>query len=195
MHKTLIINTGGTFSKAYDKKLQKFIVTRDNNQSAESIVSKCMAGHEDMVDIHNVIFKDSLHVTDEDRKLLINIIAQKPHQNVVVIHGTDTIDLTARFIERHFKNNPRLKQKKVVLTGALSPYDRDPHEAVFNLSSAYTASKCIKKPGVYIAVDGFIGHHTCIQKNKKEGVFVESDDCRLSLIDQAIKKYIDIFVL
>jgi len=86
-------------------------------------------------------------------------------ENILLIHGTDTMDKSAEFLAKKIKN------KTIVLTGAMQPYSIDPVEATANfmLGFGYLQTAC--ENGVYIAMHGNVKEYTKIKKNKEKGIF------------------------
>ena len=160
MHKILIISTGGTFNKHYNSI--KGTLDIDKTSSAlQEIASKWLCSFE----ILNIIGKDSLEMTNHDRLELLSTIHQSDYDKIIIVHGTDTMDITAEYLAE-----AELK-KSIVLTGAMVPYSIDPVEATANLASAYGYLNALEKEGVFIAMNGVMGLYDKVRKNRKEGRF------------------------
>jgi len=159
--KILIINTGGTFNKVYDPKLGELVVDQTSN-ILEEIASKWLCDFK----IMNIIGKDSRDMNSQDRLELLATIIESEYTYIVVIHGTDTMELSAEYLA------DAEEEKSVVLTGAMVPYSIDPVEATANLASALGYLQSCKTNGIYIAMNGFVGDHTKIKKNRKQAKFV-----------------------
>ena len=160
MQKILIISTGGTFNKVYDPLNGKLVIDKES-KALETIASKWIC----KFDIINIIGKDSLHISNRDRLLLLAAINHAEHDNIIVTHGTDTMDLTAEYLA-----NADI-DKRIVLTGAMVPYSIDPIEATANLASAFGYLQTLTDDGVYIAIHGLFGYYNNIIKDKKNGKF------------------------
>ena len=78
----LILNTGGTFNKIYNKKNGQLDVSF-NNYAIEKILQTCDAEH----DLAGVMYKDSLDMDINDRKMLANIIMESKDDSFVIVHG------------------------------------------------------------------------------------------------------------
>lgn len=154
-----IINTGGTFNKQYDP-IKGELVVPQHDRAIESVLNVLN------VDIacEGIIYKDSLEMTDEDRKTLGDLLNHRDDDCVVIVHGTDTIDLTAEYLSDLNLN------KVIVLTGAMVPFSIDPIEATANLAMAI-ASASMQENGVYIVMQGIIGRHDRVKKNREQGKF------------------------
>jgi len=160
MKKILIISTGGTFNKVYNPKTGALDIDKSSS-ALKKIASKWLYEFE----ILNIIGKDSLEMTNHDRLELLSIIHQSEYRHIIIVHGTDTMDITAEYLA-----DAEL-EKTIVLTGAMVPYSIDPTEATANLASAYGYLTALEKRGVYIAMNGVMGSYEKVKKNRKEGQF------------------------
>ena len=160
MKKILIINTGGTFNKIYNP-LNGMLEITSHSYALDTIASKWICNFE----VLNILGKDSLDMTNQDRLELLNTITQSTSSSIIVIHGTDTMDVSAAYIA-----DAKL-EKRILFTGSMVPYSIDPVEATANLASAYGYIQALKKDGVYIAMNGIVDVYTKIKKNHKKGKF------------------------
>lgn len=160
MKKILIISTGGTFNKIYDPIKGEFVVD-GSSQALEEIASKWLCEFE----ILNIIGKDSLDMTNQDRLELLATVNHSDYHYILIIHGTDTMDVTAEYLA-----DAEL-EKSIVLTGAMVPYSIDPVEATANLCSAYGFMSALKEEGIFIAMNGVIGPYAKVKKDRVKGRF------------------------
>lgn len=161
MKKILIMSTGGTFNKIYDPIKGEFIIDVES-QALKEIAKKWLCEFE----IMNLIGKDSLDMTNHDRLELLATINQSEYHHILIVHGTDTIDVTAEYLA------DADIEKCIVLTGAMVPYSVDPVEATANLSSAYGYINALDKDGVFIAMNGVMGTYDHIKKDRFKGKFI-----------------------
>jgi len=159
-----IINTGGTFNKRYDAIKGELYVPTDD-KAVENAIASMKRGCE--IKISGAIYKDSLHMDDADRGLLCEIITKVTEREIVIVHGTDTVDKSAKVLDDWFGE---LHEKRIVLTGAMIPFFIDPVEATANLVMAVSTVQFLN-PGVYIAMHGNVLPYDKIRKNRKIGVF------------------------
>ena len=159
-----IVNTGGTFNKRYDPIKGELYVPTDN-RAVESAISSMRHGCE--IAISGAIYKDSLQMDDADRDLLCEIVTKITETNVVIIHGTDTMDKSAKALDLYLGKS---HQKRVVFTGAMVPFLIDPVEATANLVMAISVVQFLE-PGVYIAMHGMVRPYYSIIKNRELGIF------------------------
>ncbi|WP_456449120.1 asparaginase domain-containing protein [Hydrogenimonas sp.] len=159
-----IINTGGTFNKRYDPIAGKLVVPADDRAVEAALAS---VGGNVEIAITGTIYKDSLEMEEADRAALCEEVAGAEEDAVVIIHGTDTMDRSARALAAWVQVAGK---KRVVLTGAMVPFSIDPVEATANLISAVTAVEYLD-PGVYVAMHGLVLPHDEITKNRELGLF------------------------
>ena len=160
MKKILIISTGGTFNKIYNPKNGLLEIDK-NAKALHTIAEKWLCEFEML----NIIGKDSLEITNHDRLELLSTIHQSDYSNIIIVHGTDTMDVTAEYLA-----DAEL-EKTIVLTGAMVPFHIDPTEATANLASAYGYINALEKEGVFIAMNGVMDSYERVKKNRKEGRF------------------------
>ena len=154
-----IINTGGTFNKRYDLIKGELFVPSDN-RAIEEILKSLVVD----IPVTGIIYKDSLEMDNHDRSLLAQTISRCDEKIIIVVHGTDTMDLSAAYVESLGLD------KVVVFTGAMIPFSIDPLEATANLTMAigYTQNATT---GVYIVMQGIMGNFERVKKNKSAGKF------------------------
>lgn len=161
MEKILIINTGGTFNKRYNPLKGSLDVPADTN-ALENILNYF---HNTQYELISVIHKDSLEMTDEDRDELVAVIKKAKQSKVLIIHGTDTKDLTAEYLEKH------ISDKTIVFTGAMVPFSIDTTEATANFSLALGFLLGNDTKDIFIAMHGAVEPHHKIYKNRQKGIF------------------------
>jgi L-asparaginase len=159
--KILIINTGGTFSKIYNPISGKLEIPK-NNKTIKKIIKHSQISN---IKIKGLIYKDSLEFVKKDRKKLSNFIKNTQYKQIIIIHGTDTIDKTASFLDKN------IKDKTIVLTGSMIPFSINPIQSVANFMQGFGFLKTYNKNGIYIAMHSHIQNYKFIKKNKKLGIF------------------------
>lgn len=159
--KLTIINTGGTFNKIYNP-ISGLLEVRKDSFLLDDVL-KILYNIE--LEVKNIISKDSLDMTDSDREILVDCI-EKSGENIIIIHGTDTIDISANFIYQKVKN------KKIILTGAMIPMSIDKVDGVVNFASAIGFLNADIKNGVYISMHGSVAEFNKIKKDKIKGKFL-----------------------
>ncbi len=157
----LILNTGGTFCKVYNE-LTGLLEVQSNNNSIESILKISKIYN---IKVKGLIYKDSLDITNKDRKKLLDCIKNKYYKKIIIIHGTDTINITAKYLAKN------LKQMQIVLTGAMKPFSIEPIEATSNLMSAFGFLQSCNTNNIYISMHGQVKQYKKLKKNKSQGIF------------------------
>lgn len=152
------VTTGGTIDKIYFDELSQFEV---GESQVQHILAEGLASFD--FDVVPLMHKDSLEVTDDDRRKLRDFIRQDDGSRYVVTHGTDTMPETAKVLSE-------LEGKTIVLTGALTPARFKATDAVFNIGMAVAAVQ-LAGPGVYIAMSGQVFEAGAVRKNRAENRF------------------------
>ena len=155
----LILNTGGTFNKRYDSKSGELFVPIDN-EAVNTVVSVLA----DTITIKGLIYKDSLDMKPDDRDILAKTVSQSDEKLIIIVHGTDTMDLSAQRVAQLGLN------KVIVFTGAMVPFIIDSIEATANLAMAIGYARNASN-GVYIVMQGVCGSHDKVIKNRELGKF------------------------
>ncbi|MEA1955843.1 MAG: asparaginase domain-containing protein [Campylobacterota bacterium] len=156
----LILNSGGTFNKRYNKKNGEVEVPYDS-LALEEILKNVDSDY----DMAGVIFKDSLEFDINDRKMLASIIMESKDDKFIIIHGTDTIKETAEFLDEVFDD------RKIVLTGAMKPFEIDKIESSLNLGISIGFLNSCEVNGVYISMNGYIESWEKLEKNISKARF------------------------
>ena len=118
------------------------------------------------VQIRTLMMVDSLEMTDEDRDLIAYQCLQCDENKIVITHGTDTMAHTAKVLAE------KIKDKTIILTGAMIPIKFGSSDGLFNLGSALAFSQTLP-PGVYVAMNGRYFNWDNVRKNKQTGMFEE----------------------
>jgi len=156
----LILNCGGTFNKVYNPINGSLDVAYDN-LAIETILESMNVG----VNLAGVLYKDSLEMDSNDRKVIANIIMESKDDIFVIVHGTDTMHETAEFLAEIFQD------RKIVLTGAMKPFEIENVEASLNLGLSIGYINGINESGIYICMSGIFSKWDEIVKNRKIGKF------------------------
>ena len=160
-----IITTGGTIEKTYDE----FDGSLENRGTSikNRILSKLRLPYTN-IHVLPLISKDSLYMDDEDRALMCKTLAVEVKKNcpIVVLHGTDTMALSAEYCFDRIKN----LQVPVVFTGAMIPMGFEDTDATQNVTEALLSAKLLP-PGFYISFHNQIFHVPHVKKNKDKRTF------------------------
>jgi len=162
-----ILTTGGTIEKIYDE-LEGSLQNRDTIVK-NKILQRLRLPYTDIY-VKSLMSKDSLYMNDEDRETILKAVEEheKEGNPIVILHGTDTLEVTANFC---FQNHPNLKVP-VVFTGAMKPLGFDDSDAPQNVIEAIFAAR-ILGPGYYATFHGKLFTVPNLTKNKNLGTFEE----------------------
>jgi L-asparaginase len=156
-----ILITGGTFDKEYNE-LTGELYFQDSHLPEMLHLGRCRLN----LEVRTLMMVDSLQMTDDDRRIVVEHCRQAPEDRIVVTHGTDTMVETAAALAREVTG------KTVVLTGAMIPYKFGSSDGLFNLGSALAFAETLP-PGIYVAMNGRYFAWDRVRKNRQTGVFEE----------------------
>ena len=154
-----LLITGGTFDKDYDELTGK-LYFRDTHIHEMLKLGRCRL----QTRVRTVMMVDSLEMTDSDRKILEEICRKSEEEQIVITHGTDTMEETARVL------GAVGLPKTIVLTGAMIPYAFGSSDGLVNLGSALSFVQVLPH-GVYVAMNGTYFPWNDVRKNRGLGVF------------------------
>ncbi len=154
-----ILVTGGTFDKEYDEIGGK-LYFRDTHLPEMLELGRCRV----KVDIRTLMMVDSLEMTESDRNIILENCIRCQEDNIVITHGTDTMEETARLLGKAGV------KKTIILTGALVPFKFGSSDGLFNLGSALAFAQSLPH-GVYIAMNGQYFPWDHVRKNRSTGEF------------------------
>mgnify|MGYP001573798094 CR=1 FL=1 len=162
MHmKIKIFVTDGTFDKEYNE-IEEKLFFKDTHVPEMLSLGRSRVS----VDIHTLMMIDSLQITAEERQTIAKKCAKAREDKIIVTHGTGTMVETAQAIAQ------KVKDKTVVLTGAMIPYKFGSSDGLFNLGAALAFVQTLPS-GVYIVMNGrYFTPNNC-RKNTKTGIFEE----------------------
>lgn len=165
--KVIIFTTGGTIEKSYNE----LDGSLRNRQSLlkNRLLSRLRLPHT-QVELKELMAKDSLHMTDEDRNKIAQSLvgAMKKKHPIIVLHGTDTMEVTAQYCFNTIKR-PKVP---IVFTGAMRPVGFEDSDAVQNFMEAMAVCHVLK-PGFYISFHNHVFQVPNVTKNRRKRTFVE----------------------
>ena len=158
-----IFITGGTFDKEYNElNGQLFFKDTQMHDLLE------MGRNKVPVVIRTLMMIDSLDMTAQDRELIVHQCIQCEENKIIITHGTDTMAVTAKVLAEQIKN------KTIVLTGAMIPIKFGSSDGLFNMGCAMAFVQSLP-PGVYVAMNGRYFNWDNVRKNRQTGIFEEID--------------------
>lgn len=156
-----IFITGGTFDKEYNE-LNGELYFKDTHM--HELLE--MGRNKVMVEITTLMLIDSLDMTDNDRSNIVQQCQQCAEDRIIITHGTDTMTETAKLLAKNIRN------KTIVLTGAMIPIKFGSSDGLFNLGGALAFVQTLPA-GVYVAMNGRYFNWDSVRKNKLTGRFEE----------------------
>ncbi len=158
--KILFIQTGGTIDKDYPR-LTKGYAFEITEPAVRRVLGKTNPAFE--YDIIPLMQKDSLEMTDADRKKINETCRNANADKIIITHGTDTMIETAQSLKA-------ISGKTIILTGAMKPERFSDTDADFNLGVAVGALQILSK-GVYVAMNGCLFPCDKVIRNFDTGAF------------------------
>ena len=156
--KLKIITTGGTIDKIYFDAKSEYQVGEPQIGEVLKEANVALA-----YEVESVLRKDSLDLTDEDRRLICRTVNAAAERHVIVTHGTDTMIETARALKS-------VSGKVIVLTGAMQPAKFRFTDAVFNIACAVMAVQLLPE-GAHICMNGRVFDPDRTRKNRRLNQF------------------------
>ena len=156
--KLKIFTTGGTIDKIYFDAKNDYQIGDPEIDALLLEANVCLD-----YSITSLLRKDSLEVTDDDRKLIHDAVAAEPCSHILITHGTDTMIETARCLSD-------IRNKTVVLTGSMQPARLRVSDAFFNVGFAVAAVQLLQ-PGIYVAMNGKVFDPQLSRKNVAANCF------------------------
>ncbi len=157
-----VLITGGTFDKEYNE-LAGTLFFKDTHLNEMLALGRCKLP----VKVRTLMMIDSLDMKDSDRARILRECRRAHEDRILITHGTDTMELTARAL------GPQIRNKTVVLTGAMIPWKFGSSDGLFNLGAALAFAQTLPH-GVYVAMNGKCFGWQNVRKNRKTGVFEET---------------------
>ncbi len=154
-----VITTGGTFDKTYDPLSGTLIFSE--SCVPELLIQARMAND---ICFEALFALDSLDMQDSHRQQILDACRASKEQQIVIIHGTDTMDATAEVLGKAALSHT------IVLTGAMVPQRVLQSDAQFNLGFAIAAASMLPS-GVYVAMNAQVFYWNDVKKNRAIGKF------------------------
>ena len=154
-----IFATGGTFDKEYNE-INGELFFKKTHLSELLELGRSQLN----VKIETLMMVDSLEMTEDSKKYIVEKCQKEKTDRIIITHGTDTMVDTAALLSKS------IKDKTIILTGAMIPIKFGSSDGLFNLGSALSFIQVID-PGIYITMNGRYFQWDNVKKNKKLGIF------------------------
>lgn len=161
-----ILTTGGTIEKTYNE--------RDGSlRNYHTILPEMLAGLRlpDLdVSYEQVVFKDSLEMTEDDRRRILRAAQQAlPISDaIIILHGTDTMAETGELLNKELVD----LQIPIILTGAMRPYKFRDTDALQNVTESLLAAHLVS-PGVYVVMHNHVLRFPGVVKDRENLTFTK----------------------
>jgi len=159
--KIRVFVTGGTFDKEYNE-IDGSLFFKDTHVREMLQLGRCGLA----VEIRTLMMIDSTEMNDSDREIIRKSCQESATERIIITHGTDTIAKTAGYL------GETIRDRTVVLTGAMIPYTFGSSDGLFNLGSAIAFAQALPH-GVYVVMNGRCFSCDNVRKNKSTGIFEE----------------------
>jgi len=165
--KITILTTGGTIEKTYNE--------RDGSlKNYHTILPEMLDGLRlpDLdVTYEQVVFKDSLEMTEDDRQQILAAARQAlpVSDAIVILHGTVTMADTGELLDKELAG----LQIPVILTGAMRPYKFRNSDALQNVTESLLAARLVS-PGVYVVMHNRVLRFPGVMKDRESLTFVKA---------------------
>jgi L-asparaginase len=154
------ILTGGTIDKEYDALDKAFTI---GSGAVSRVLGFVKPNFE--ATIVSLFQKVSVHISEKDKKAIAKKCKEVTDDKIVVTYGTDAMTEIGKVLND-------IKNKTIVITGALKSQLIKDTDAEFNLGFAVAAVQTLPH-GVYIAMSGRVYPWNKCKKNRKTGQFIE----------------------
>ncbi|MCH2206274.1 MAG: asparaginase domain-containing protein [Lentisphaerales bacterium] len=158
MRKIAVFTTGGTIDKVYFDANSDYKV---GEPLISSLLKKFKVNFD--FEVRTLFRKDSLDLTPDDRQQIFKAVEESKQTKILITHGTDTLVDTASVLSS-------IKDKTIVLTGALLPATFKETDAEFNIGTALGVLWS-QGPGVFVAMNGCVFPWHDVVKNRSKGKF------------------------
>ena len=167
-NKVIVITTGGTIEKTYDEESG---ILSNRGSQLQTMLKRLRLPYTS-IQHQDLLSKDSLEMTEDDRRILLQEIEQflQKKNPIIILHGTDTMEVTAQLLYDTLS-----PASPVILTGAMRPFGFENSDALQNFTEALFAAKIISA-GIYISMHGALHRMPGIYKNRQNGTFAKKND-------------------
>lgn len=159
-----VLSTGGTFDKRYDSLSGQLVFGQSNvpDMLRQARIKQTLTWQA-------LPAQDSLEMEEADRQRILQACREAPENQLVIVHGTDTMQQTAAVLAKAGLD------KTLVLTGAMVPAQIEGSDAFFNLGFALGVAQTLPA-GVYLAIQAEIFAWDQVAKDRTAGVFVALEE-------------------
>lgn len=154
-----IFVTGGTFDKEYNE-LDGTLYFKNSHVDELLTLGRCKIP----VHVATLMMVDSLDMTPASRQVILKQCIAATEDQIIITHGTDTMVETAHLL------GTNIKDKTIVLTGAMIPIKFGSSDGLFNMGTAIAYVQTLPV-GVYVVMGGEWFPWNDVRKNRQLGLF------------------------
>ena len=171
MHRVHLITTGGTIEKRYVEQAGSMENTDPQIRRCLSLLRLPTTD----VTVEELMNKDSLLMTEDDRQLIAERVLASAAQNIPVLitHGTDTVVETGKVVSEALRSRLPGNTVPVICTGAMTPFGIEGSDALQNLTEALLATR-LMPAGVYLSFHGEVFAIDHVTKDREHSRFVRA---------------------
>lgn len=161
-----VVTTGGTIAKTYNEQDGSL---RNVRPVVETIFASIRLP-DLKIAFRDVLAKDSLDLTEDDRRLILASVksAIEDADAVIVVHGTDTLEVTGEMLFRELSD----VRVPVILTGAMRPFEFRDSDALQNVTESLLACRFVG-PGVYAVLHNRVLRFPGVVKDRERVSFTK----------------------
>jgi L-asparaginase len=156
--KLAVFTTGGTIDKIYFDKKSDYEI---GDAIIGPLLNSMGVGFDFTVE--ELMKVDSLDMSEQDRRHIVERVAASSQDRILITHGTDGMIETAKALSI-------VQGKTIVLTGALQPAAFAHNDAVFNIGGSVAAVQILPS-GCYIVMNGRVFTPENVIKNLEKNRF------------------------
>ena len=156
--KLAVFTTGGTIDKIYFDKKSDYEI---GDAIIGPLLNSMGVGFDFTVE--ELMKVDSLDMSEQDRRHIVERVAASSQDRILITHGTDGMIETAKALSI-------IQGKTIVLTGALQPAAFAHNDAVFNIGGSVAAVQILPS-GCYIVMNGRVFTPENVIKNLEKNRF------------------------
>jgi len=160
-----LVAAGGTIEKVYSEQTG---TVRNADSKIERYFRLLRLPDLEIRTTH-VMNKDSLEMTDADRRQILDVVRQLLAEQlapVVITHGTDTMVETGLLLKRELTG----LQFPIVMTGAMTPLGFEGSDGLQNLTESLLAVRVLP-PGVWLVIHNQVFPIDRVRKDREKAQF------------------------
>jgi len=161
-----LVAAGGTIEKVYSEQTG---TVRNADSKIERYFRLLRLPDAEIRTTH-VMNKDSLEMTDADRRQVLDtvrqLLAEQPAP-MIITHGTDTMVETGLLLKKELSN----LRYPIVMTGAMTPLGFEGSDGLQNLTESLLAVRLLP-PGIWLVIHNQVFPIDQVRKDREKAQFL-----------------------